>query len=319
MEKVGDENMAHEKGKRRTVAIIAAAVAVAAIALAALVVAGPWGAGTGTATPGGEGQSQAQQASAPSGTAAGAVERSDGDGSPLLSSWEDFDVYWREAGEGEDATYTETGADGSTRRYRIRDGYVAGTTPAADQPLMQGAEQVGPDGDWDVVVVDCSTGSPSWWKLDPAFAEELGSSGGSAVEGIGLAKFGRGWSGWFNGPVPEGGQKVDDLMGHLTPEETRKYYDDLVDSFEDKDESQRTILVVGMNGNGKFIQRLERRYGDDKIESYLVNGFAEFPEEERRKTVVANRKDRSLIRKLERRYGKDTIQGYLDSAGGDGN
>lgn len=143
-------------------------------------------------------------------------------GEPLLSDWGFFGEYWVEAAEG-GIFYREVAADGTCADYAPKLGWGEKEKVSAEyQPLLEGAEDVGSEGGWDLAVVDCSTGELSYWALAGDVrtrVEELCGGAGKGSPRGGFSAWGNGWAVYLNAPCYTGrGMVLVELIYAYNPE-----------------------------------------------------------------------------------------------------
>lgn len=243
-----------------------------------------------------------------------------------LSSWEYFSDFW-ESVEEEDATYAEMLGDGSTAYYALKDEFAAGPGPQSIA-LLQGGERSEEDGDWDLVIVDCSTGEVSWWILDGEIYEGLADVGQDALSSRGILPYEDGWMAYGNMPVlsPDstsgdsdslsdlGKASLDDFINN----EANAYfstYDKTATLLESApDEEGRTQLVnyFGLGDEYGAIKELIAHKADDATLSALIEEYGSEEVDRWRAGSMRDRQD-GFVDLITQVYGEYGIEEHMDT------
>lgn len=200
-------------------------------------------------------------------------------GSPLrLSSWPEFGKYWEQARE-DDAAYIEPNEDGSSSFYRLKDGFARGDAAAENCVLLVGAQPVDPgasDSEWNLAVVDCSTGEATRWVLAPEVRERL-ERDGAVFDESEIAACGDKWVAYWNPPsYAEGEWIVRELMDCPAEEELREM--DVID-FESCAESKKLRIAADALRDDELRGMLLERYGEDAVQEWLDKAVEQEDEE----------------------------------------
>lgn len=201
-------------------------------------------------------------------------------GSPLLlSQWPEFETYWETCDE-KTATYEES-AKGDRRFYKLRDGYVPSGKSKNIAPdkmaILSGATAISTEkvdsSQWNIALIDCSTGDVSYWKLSKEITKKLEAEKKNPIlEQQGFIQYNE--SRWYSFVNPPSQASISDDQAagfgneYRTRAESIEYFKNLYQSGNEQLQED-VIELIAMGTNEDIREELEKEFGKDIIEKAI--------------------------------------------------
>lgn len=181
---------------------------------------------------------------------------------PLLLGWSAFYEYW-EKGTESNYNWIYQDSSGEKTYYKIKEGYEPGD--GVKGAVLINAHQTEPNRGFNIIVVDCSTGEVSYWRLATIVKEtiEAENANTNALAKNYLYRNGDYWLAYLNVPQvispAEEANAIDDLVDTISIEESADYW--LIATPE---ESKKEAL----NHNPFLRDYLIENYGEEIVAPY---------------------------------------------------